>query len=374
MTAFDWNARMVPLARRNLLAEKGRLAMSVAGVASAVLLILIVVSLYRGWSQTSQVFTELPGDLWITQEGTSDPLRSFSFLPAGASDELESLPDVQAALPAYARRVAVRNDGGDSNVFFMGLEPPTRVPADDDVRIFFPGPGRITVGRAFAQEADVEVGDSVEVLGRELTVQHIRPGGNPLFGLAFVNSVDARELLGLEGFVSFYVVAAGPGADLDSVGEAAVAVVPGSEIHTSAEFAEAMGEVVNQGFLPVVGVLVAIGLIIGGAVIALTTYTATVEKARDFGVLKALGASGPFVYRIVIGQSLMIGIVGAASGVAASALAATLIKRGVPEFITDLQWTDAVGVFLLAIVVSVVAAYVPIRRINSIDPAMVFRA
>ena len=43
---------MVPLARRNLLAEKGRFAMSAIGVAFAVLLILIVVSLYRGWSGT----------------------------------------------------------------------------------------------------------------------------------------------------------------------------------------------------------------------------------------------------------------------------------------------------------------------------------
>ncbi len=45
---------MVPLARRNLLAEKGRLAMSVGGVAFAVLLILIVVSLYRGWSDVGR--------------------------------------------------------------------------------------------------------------------------------------------------------------------------------------------------------------------------------------------------------------------------------------------------------------------------------
>jgi hypothetical protein len=43
--------RRVPIARRNLLAEKTRLLMSIGGVAFAVLLILLVTSLYRGWSE-----------------------------------------------------------------------------------------------------------------------------------------------------------------------------------------------------------------------------------------------------------------------------------------------------------------------------------
>jgi ABC-type antimicrobial peptide transport system permease subunit len=76
----------------------------------------------------------------------------------------------------------------------------------------------------------------------------------------------------------------------------------------------------------------------------------------------------------VLEQSLIVGVLGAAIGVVVSALAATLIKRGVPEFVTDLGWVDAVWVFFAALGVSIVAAYVPVRRINRIDPAMVFRA
>jgi putative ABC transport system permease protein len=109
-------------------------------------------------------------------------------------------------------------------------------------------------------------------------------------------------------------------------------------------------------------------------VIALTTYTATIEKARDFGVLKAVGASNGFVYRIVVRQSLIVGVAGAALGVLVSVLAATLIERAVPEFVTDLRWTDAMGLFGLALAVSLAAAFLPVHRINRIDPAMVFRA
>ncbi len=366
---------MVPVARRNLLAEKGRLVMSVAGVAFAVLLILIIVSLYRGWSGASALFNELPGDLWVAQAGTTDPFRAASSLPADRLGELERIEGVQAVIPVYARRIGFENSGEDLDVFFMSLAAPAGLPLAGDVRErFFPAPGHVIVDSVLAQEAGLETGDTLAVLGRPLVIERVSPGGNPIFELGFLNGADAEELLRLDDYVNFFLLSAAPGADLDRVAAAATAAVPGSQTSTSDEFAQAMSELVNQGFLPVVSVLVALGLVIGGAVIALTTYTATIEKARDFGVLKAVGASNAFVYRIVLQQSLIVGVIGSAIGLVASAFAATLIKRGVPEFVTDLRFADAAGIFAAALVVSILAAYVPVHRINRIDPAMVFRA
>jgi putative ABC transport system permease protein len=370
----DAQAGMVPVARRNLLAEKGRLAMSVAGVAFATLLVLIIVSLYRGWGGASQLFDELPGDLWISQEGTSDPFRSTSALPDDRLAALQSIPGVAFAIPVYTRRVAVGREDTSLSVFFMALAAPREsVPAAARER-FFPEPGHVIIDSVLAGDAGVRSGGRLGVLGREFVVERIVSGGNPIFEVAFLSAEDGIALLGKPGYTSFYLLGLGSGADLDAVATDAVGEVPGSEAHTSEQYAQAMRDVVAQGFLPVVGTLVTIGLVIGGAVIALTTYTATIERARDFGVLKAVGASNGFVYRIVVVQSLTVGVVGAAAGVVASVLAATLIKRGVPEFVTDLRWTDATAIFAAAVVVSIAAAYVPVHRINRIDPAMVFRA
>jgi putative ABC transport system permease protein len=230
------------------------------------------------------------------------------------------------------------------------------------------------VDSAFASKAGLSAEDRVDVLGRSLVVQRVEPGGNPIFEIAFMNGEDARVLLALDGYVSFFLIAVEPGVDADEVARAAVATVPGSEAHTAADFAGATHHLVEQGFLPVVGALVGIGFAIGGAVIALTIYTTTIEKARDFGVLKAIGADDEFLYRIVVVQSLGVGTAGAALGIGASVLAASLIRKEVPEFVTDLQVFDAAGVFVIALLVSAVAALVPVRRISRIDPAMVFRA
>ena len=368
-------ACVVPVARRNLLGEKARLAMSVAGSACAVLLILLVASLYRGWSTASRVLTHLPGDVWVAQAGTRDPFRSTSLLPSGAAERLERISGVRLAIPVYARRIGFTQDGTDLDVYFMALRAPAGLPWPSAVRSsFLPPRGGVVVDRVLAQNAGLRVGDELDVLGRRLRVTGIRPGGNPLFQLAFVNGADAPKVLRLGDVTSFYLLSVANGADIAAVARASERALPGTEASTSAAFADATARLVNEGFLPVVGALVAIGFLVGGAVIGLTTYTATIEKSRDFGVLKALGASDRFLYRIVVEQSLIVGVAGATLGIAASALAASLIERRVPEFVTELRVGDAAGVFVITLVVSLVAAYLPAHRINHIDPAIVFRA
>ncbi len=349
--------------------------MSVGGVAFAVLLILLVVSLYRGWSATGSVYSKLPGQVWLAQAGTVDPFHSTSLLPAGRAAALARVPGVAAVLPVYARHLAFPlGGGGRADAYAMAIGAPrgTAIPAE--ARPYFPAPGHVVIDRVLAAEAGVQPGSRLVVLGHRLVVDRLGSGGNKIVQFAFLNPAEGRALLGEPGRVSYYLLMAAPGASLGALERAAVAVVPGSEAHTSAEFARAFSRLVSSGFLSVVGVLVGIGFVVGGAVIALTTYTATVEKARDFGVLKAVGASASFVYRIVVWQSLLVGLAGALLGIAASAVAADLITRRVPEFVTDLRLVDVLGVFGAAVLMSIVASFVPVHRLNRIDPAMVFRA
>lgn len=365
---------VVPVARRNLLADRARLLMSIAGVAFAVLLILLVTSLYRGWSSFGSVFVSLPGDVWVAERGTNDPLNSTSVLPVRGGEALAADPGVAAVIPVRVRETVVDAEGERVRVYLMSLDVPGDLPvAPETRRRFLPEPGRINIDRVLAAAAGVRVGDRIAVLDRTLEVGDVHTGGNRLIQLAYLHPADAGPLYGIEGYVNFFLLSVRPGANVAGVQRRAAAAVAQSESHSSADFADAFGDLVNQGFLPVVGALVGIGFLVGGALIALTIYTATAERARDFGVLKALGASSRFLYRIVVAQSLIVGSVGASVGVLGAAGAATLIRRSVPEFVTDLRVLDVAGVLAIAIAVSVLAAYVPVRRIARIDPGMVFR-
>lgn len=344
--------------------------MSVGGVAVAVLLVLTIVALYRGWSDAGGVIRDLPGDVWVAQAGTRDPFRSASTLPAGREDELARIPGVRAALPVRARRVAYTRGGRDLDAFLFAIS----APAGGDAAAPVPPPGRIVVDASIARDAGVGVGDVLDLAGTRLRVAAVRPGGNPLFGVGFINAADAGGLLSGSGDVAFYLLTLAPGTAAEDVAAAVRRVVPGAEVSTGDAFARATSQMIRKGFLPVVGVLVALGVIIGGTVTAITTYTATVERARDFGVLKAIGASRGYVARVVVTQSLVVALLGAAVGLVAAVAVTSLARRRVPEFVTELRVADAAIVIAATLLVAVVAAWVPLRRIERIDPAMVFRA
>jgi putative ABC transport system permease protein len=117
-----------------------------------------------------------------------------------------------------------------------------------------------------------------------------------------------------------------------------------------------------------------IGFVTGIAVMGLITYTAVVDRMREYGVLKAVGASGLWLRRVVILETLARAGLGFVLGTGLSYLAAQLIMLVFPQFtlVIRLETIGIVGLFSL--VMTMFAAILPIRRVAAIDPAVVFRA
>src|SRR3990170_6174331 len=366
---------MVPVARRNLFAEKARLAISVAGVAFAVVLILIVVALYRGWSGVGGIIEELPGDLWVAQEGTRDPFHSSSLLRETVADEVAAVPGVGRVTKILARQMGVEDSAGA--VYLMALDAPEDLDllGADAQEYFFPAEGEIAIDSVFARKSGLAEGDTVDLGTRPLRVGRVFTGGNAVvtqFG--FLSMEDGRAVFGVPNTVTYLLVSLSPGANRQEVAAAIEEAVPGVAVFESGEFAATIRKEIDESFLPVITLLVGIGFVVGVAVIGLTTYTATIERSREYGVLKAIGASAGYLYRIVAAQSLTLGALGFAVGLGATVLLARLASQAVPEFVTDIRWYDVVGVLVAAVVMSVLSSYIPARRIAAIDPATVFRA
>ncbi|HUM67463.1 MAG TPA: ABC transporter permease, partial [Chloroflexota bacterium] len=78
----------VPLTRRNLFHEKGKLALSVAGVAAALALILLLLGFREGLYATLAAFVNNVGaDLIVAQSGTQGMFTSDSVVPLGLHDQ-----------------------------------------------------------------------------------------------------------------------------------------------------------------------------------------------------------------------------------------------------------------------------------------------
>ncbi len=145
-------------------------------------------------------------------------------------------------------------------------------------------------------------------------------------------------------------------------------------VKSLSQMIKANRRVVNEGFLPVLGVLLVIGFFIGVAVIGLTIYSAVLEHRREYGVLKAVGARTRQMLVVVAVQAIFSALAGYAVGVGVSMLAAMGAEEWVPQFITSITVRDLALVGIAALLMGLIAALVPLRSIAQVDPAVVFRA
>jgi putative ABC transport system permease protein len=109
------------------------------------------------------------------------------------------------------------------------------------------------------------------------------------------------------------------------------------------------------------------------AVMGLTAYTAVADQMREYGVLKAVGAGGGRLAWQVTVETLYRAVLGYILGVALSYLTAALIMAVWPQFNIVIRPETIAQVGVLALVMTILAALLPIRRLSRIDPVAVFK-
>ncbi|MEX1172059.1 MAG: FtsX-like permease family protein [Chloroflexota bacterium] len=368
------------IAWRNLTRERTRLAISAGGVAFAVLLILLLRGLYSGFlDQATEYVRSVDADLWVAQAGTpGDFSHSVSLQPADRAAQIRSVESVRRVTPLLGRRVRLGSNGGGSgghvDVYLLGIDPATGVggpPAMEQGRRI-PGRGEIVVDRVLAQNQGLEVGDSVDVGGVELRIVGIARGGNTIVSqFAWATAKDAEQALGLTDIVNYFLVSTqgSPRTAADAITRS----VEGTRVFTKAEFAEANTEIITESFLPIILVLVVIAFAIGTAVIGLTIYTATLEKRREYGVLKAIGFSNRRLYGVVWQQTFIASAIGLVLGAVLTWGVASLVEGLLPSFVVTLGAGDVALVAAVSAGMALVASFLPMRPVARLDPAQVFR-
>ncbi len=120
------------------------------------------------------------------------------------------------------------------------------------------------------------------------------------------------------------------------------------------------------------GVSVLLGFLVGAAIAGQTFYNFTLENLRYFGVLKAMGTSDRMLLFMIIFQALIVSFIGYGIGVGCTALFALLTRNSMVAFRFPWQLFvfSTVGVTLIASF----AALLSIRKVITLEPAVVFRS
>jgi putative ABC transport system permease protein len=190
----------------------------------------------------------------------------------------------------------------------------------------------------------------------------------------FTTFKRAQDFSGLDADRTDYIlVKAAPGADLEQVKRDILARLDGVDVHTVREFANITRAYWLFGTGAGVTVLIAagLGLIVGVVVVAQTLYATTMDHLREFGTLKAIGASNGYIYRIIVKQAVIAALIGYGAGIAISFFAVWKARNAAAALL--LPWEMAVALLALTVAMCVGASLVSIHKATGIDPAMVFR-
>ena len=114
------------------------------------------------------------------------------------------------------------------------------------------------------------------------------------------------------------------------------------------------------------------GVVIGTVIVANTIYTSTTEHLKEFGTLKAIGASNWDLYAIIIEQALINSVIGFAVGMAVSYVVIQAMKQGHLPILLPVP--VLVGIFVLTVMMCLWSSVLSISKVTRIDPAMVFKS
>ena len=370
---------MLFLARKNLFEQPLRFSFSVLGVGLSVMLILVMWAILEGiLGQAGAYVKNTDAQVWVVQRGFTDIAHGFSVVPSRMEGQLESIPGVRSANAITGARSEVPTpEGGEIAVSVVGYDTETGVggPWDFASEAAVPRRGQVVVDETFAETAGLAVGDRLELPDRPRQIVALSAGTNQFQNqLAFGQLADVRALLRLSrDDVNFFALRVEP-ERVDQVRGAVEDRFPQVTAFPKPVFVENNEAEIRDSFEPIVRVMVGIAFFVGTAIVGLTMYTATTEKAREYGVLSALGADRRALTGVIMRQSAIAAGLGFVLGLLLSIPAGWIVVELAPN--TELAypaWLFAITA-IAAVLMALLASYLPVRRLASLDPSEVFRA
>ncbi len=221
----------------------------------------------------------------------------------------------------------------------------------------------------------LKVGDTLELNDRRAIVVGIakttrtfqsQPVVYTTYSRAMTYAPRERKLL------SFILVRARPGQDLSLLTER-IRRSTNLEAYTQKGFQKLTYDyfMKNTGIPINFGISVTLGFIVGAAIAGQTFYSFTMENLRQFGVLKAMGASNWTLLRMILLQATLVGAIGYGLGVGLTSLFGWAMRNTILAF--KFPWQLLVFSGLGVMLICIFAALISIRKVIALEPAVVFK-
>jgi putative ABC transport system permease protein len=362
---------------RELISAPQQLLTNIAAVAGAFALVLFFEGVFAGESdQIVALIDRTDADVWVMQKGVGNMHMTTSFVADWKIDAVAEVEGVEKVTPILYLNSVIEAGGRNWFSFVVGIEAddPRAGPWEPAGGATIPAPGEAIVPDIFARDAGLKIGDDVSIAGRNFTVSGFSADTFSMANsITFVTMDDLAETMSSIGSVSYMLVDAKPGVDAGALAARIKDEVEKVNAMTGQEFSDRDYSIAMQMGLEIVWIMT----LIGGALAVLLTgfivYSHVIERERDLAVMKALGVRDRAIYASVLFQALTIGLLAFALSVVLIYFAIPLVAAFVPKVSLAMTSDALIRTGATAIVVSLVAAIIPVRRVLAVDPVSAFQ-
>src|SRR3954465_14630267 len=300
----------------NLVHRPIRSLISITAIAVEVTLILVIVGLSMGILNDAKARQAgIGADIMVKAPGSS-VIGNLSSAPVSIklADILKKVPNVKNVAPVITQF----NTSGAVEILY-GI----------DIKSFeamgspfvyieggpFAGPDDILVDEYVANGRHLHVGQPMEAMNHTFKICGIVANGKG--ARKFMPIQTVQDLLGAQNKASVFYVKLDDPNQLDQT-IAGIKSIPGMEkygVQSMKEWMTLMTPDNIPGFSAFIKVVVGVAICIGFIVIFQSMYTAVMERTREIGILKSMGASKLYIVNVIVGETVVLAIGGIICGI-----------------------------------------------------------
>src|ERR1700736_984367 len=323
---FDGPFSLLQMFWGNIVARWLRSLLSIVAIAIQVILVLMIVGLTSGVISEWGKRVEGVGADILVQPPNSPIFFAFSsaVMQESLSDRMEKLADVDVVAPTVILTepknlimiygIDYKRFNALSRGFLYRAGRPLRAADEalaDDI---------------IAQSKHLKVGDHITLLNHGFVISGIVAHGKG--ARFFVPLRTAQEIAGVENRVSmFYVRSKG---DTEKARAEILNLDPKNRVRSTSEYVTLMSSSNLPELRPFIRSMVGLGVVISFLVVLLNMHTMVLERTREVGILKALGFSRLDIVRMLLGEMLVLTLLGSGLGIALTFLTQAILKETNP--------------------------------------------
>jgi putative ABC transport system permease protein len=321
--------------------------------------------------------------IWVVDKRAKD-VNQLGRFDVRILYQVKSVAGVKEAYPiVFASGSATFKDGTTSNVLIIGSNMPRFIAGPKIEKIVAGKQNDLQLEGAISADffdastlgGSTIVGTEFEINGKKSIIAVQTKGIRGFGGIITYSTIDRARFFGNfpSNKINAIVINVNNEKEIDDVITKINSTFYGVKALKKADFKNSTLKTIlsSSGIATSTGTLIVFALISGFFIIGLTMYSSALDRLRDYGTLKAIGASNGYITKLILTQAIIFSVLGFVIGFALL----ELFRRGIANSGLLFSFTPLVILIIFTVIlgISIGGAAFALKRIKGIEPASVFR-